>query len=505
MSANARPDTDKCEARVEKLKLQRSEWELGSQLGEGGFGRVFEACSLEGELAVVKLIPKEPGAERELLFKGNGAPNVVPVIDSGEHDDAWVIVMPRAERPLDAYLRDSGGVLSVDETVAVLRDIAIALEGLDGGVVHRDLKPANVLFLDGHWCLADFGLARYTDAATATHTWKGAGTRPYMAPEVWRNERATTATDIYSVGIIAHQLLTGDLPFRGPKVSDYHDQHLHALPPALTGVPTRLAALVEECLLKPPQARPTPANMLAKLDRMVQQPLAGGLAVLAAADRGEVVRKAEEHRRRSEYRTEQERREDLVRAAESLLSRFSDACLTAFAEAAPNGRLDRAKNGGWTFELGQAGLAFSYARTAAPEVWSNDTRPPFDIIAYAAMSLRLKGASAYQGRSHSLWYCDAQVQGEYRWFETAFMTTPLMAQGSAIEPFALLPDSAARGAVGPGIDVRQVAWPFMPLEIAEPEEFIDRWASWLAAGSQGRLGRPSQMPERPIQGTWRRS
>src|SRR5699024_7455063 len=94
-------------------------------------------------------------------------------------------------------------------------DIATTLTDLDGSVVHRDLKPENVLYLDGHWCLADFGIARYAEATTSPDTRKFALSPLYAAPERWKGERATTATDIYSLGVIAYELLSGEVPFTG--------------------------------------------------------------------------------------------------------------------------------------------------------------------------------------------------------------------------------------------------------------------------------------------------
>ncbi len=76
-------------------------WTLGSQIGEGGFGRVFEAVGDNGVLAAAKLIPKQPGADRELLFENLADVRcVVPVVDRGESGDCWVLVMPRAEKSL---------------------------------------------------------------------------------------------------------------------------------------------------------------------------------------------------------------------------------------------------------------------------------------------------------------------------------------------------------------------------------------------------------------------
>ncbi|MFK0024953.1 serine/threonine-protein kinase [Streptomyces sp. NPDC090798] len=485
---------------MDKLRLEQ-EWELGDPLGEGGFGRVFEARSANGEPAVVKLIPKSPGAERELLFSGEGVCNVVPIIDSGDHGDDWALVMPRADKSLRQHLMESGGVLPLEEAVKVLQDIAVALADLDGEVVHRDLKPENVLLLDGHWCLADFGLARYADAATATHTWKLNGTSPYVAPERWRLQRATIASDIYSLGITAYEMITGTVPFPGP---DFQDQHLHSAPPRLVAVPAALAALVEESLYKAPQARPTPNNVLARLDRLMQAPLSGGLAALAEANRNEATRRAEDGRRLSQHRTEQERRQDLFDAAKSALSRISETCLMALTGAAPTGEVRQGDDGGWIFKLGHATLHLSATHAAAPEVWRVGSAPPFDVIAYATMSLRLPdNQQGYQGRSHSLWYCDAQVAEQYRWFETAFMISPLLAERAIVEPFALLPDAEARAALGPGMDVRQVAWPFNPLDVAELDDFIGRWADWLAKAANRRLTFPTHMPEHPPQGSWR--
>ena len=83
------------------------EWYIGDQLGKGGFGRVLSAQSVSGEAAVVKLVPKAPGADREILFEDlAGVPHVVPIIDSGEWGNFWVLVMPKADKSLRQYLRN---------------------------------------------------------------------------------------------------------------------------------------------------------------------------------------------------------------------------------------------------------------------------------------------------------------------------------------------------------------------------------------------------------------
>ena len=218
------------------------EWKVKEPLAQGGFASVFLAEAEDGSEAVVKLIPKEPGAERELLFGDipEPSPNVLPVLDKGEWDDNLVLVMPRAERSLRQHL-EAEGQLDSEGAVAVLLDVAIALEGLDGRVVHRDLKPENVLLYEGHWVLADFGIARYAEASTAIDTRKYSMTPPYAAPEQWRSEHATSATDVYAFGVMAFELVEGSRPFEGPGVADFRQQHLDKRAP----VPTNSRSIIQ--------------------------------------------------------------------------------------------------------------------------------------------------------------------------------------------------------------------------------------------------------------------
>lgn len=209
-----------------------SQWTVGGLLGSGGCGRVYELAGGD-QPAVAKFVPKAPGADRELLFiELDNVRNVVPIIDSGEYRDDWVLIMPRAERSLRQHLIDSGGVLDLDEVLAVLSDVATALVDLEGKVVHRDLKPENVLLLSGSWCLADFGISRYAEASTAPDTHKWAMSPPYAAPERWRSERATSAADVYALGVMGFEMIKGHRPFTASSVEDYRDLHLEAAPAA---------------------------------------------------------------------------------------------------------------------------------------------------------------------------------------------------------------------------------------------------------------------------------
>ncbi|MFE2530046.1 serine/threonine protein kinase [Streptomyces sp. NPDC059382] len=262
------------------------------------------------------------------------------------------------------------------DAVSVLTDIAETLTDLDGRVVHRDLKPENVLLLDGRWCLADFGMARYAEASTAVHTYKGGGSLPYMAPEVWKYQRATSATDIYALGVMAYELLEGTRPFNGPHEHDYQEQHLHGTPPPLNTAPALLAALVTECLFRAPQGRPAAGNVLERLTRIITTAQTGGLAALAEANRAEAVRRAEADRQASAQASEAERRKDLLEAAQASLRLISDQFLTAITSIVSTAVVKRSSAEGWNVRLSDARLTFRQPHRPAPAGTTPSTSSP---------------------------------------------------------------------------------------------------------------------------------
>lgn len=478
-----------------------SEWKVGPEIGSGGFGRVFTAERADGAQAVVKLVPKAPGAGRELLFvKLDGITGVVPIIDSGEHEDFWALVMPRAEESLRQHMDRASGVLSATEAIAILCDIAATLVELDGKVVHRDIKPENVLRLNGVWCLADFGIARYAEATTAPDTQKYSLSAPYAAPERWRAERATIAVDVYALGIIAFEMLSGSRPFPGPGIDDFRDQHLHKEPPILSAETATLKSIVSEALFKAPGARPSPANLLARLKRSQQQH-SGGLAKLSDAHLGEVALISERERLASQEKSNADRREDLFRSASLLLGSLYSELSQAITDAAPSVKIGKgAMLNGTTLSLGSAQLELVPIAKTVTKPW--DWEPPsFEVIAHAAMILRIPtDRHQFGGRSHSLWYCDAFNEGRYEWVETAFMLSPLVGKSTTMRPFLLDPGQDAAKAFWNGVAEVQLAWPLEPIDT---ENFIDRWSGWLGEAAQGRLQPPSTMPEKPTPRNWR--
>ena len=460
-------------------------------MAQGGFGEIFEAASSSGQTAVVKLIPKDPGAQRELLFELPDARNVLPALDRGEWGDFWVLVMPRAEGSLRQHLEGRQGPPPELEVLPILRDIASGLVAMAGKVVHRDLKPENVLLWDGRWCIADFGIARYAEATTAPDTRKGALTQAYAAPEQWRLERATAATDIYALGVIGFELIEGRLPFPGPTTEEFREQHLYGKLPELKRASAPLQALLSECLLKEAQSRPTAANLLNRLQHL-GEPSSAGLARLQEAYGRQVSLDLLDQSKRAQEADEEARRRGLYSSAESGFRTLVARVESTVRSIAPTAKIE--KRVGLTVQLGQARLVIDALQR-------NNMDPPtrsrlgFEVIAFSKVSLTyLQPRGSWEGRSHSLWYSNAADRAAYRLLELAFMAI-WTNEVRRIEPFALEPNEDAFLALSPVMHTYQSAWSFTPVDQGAESAFIDRWLGWLADASHGNLHRPSSLPE----------
>jgi hypothetical protein len=485
---------------VTELVLNR--WQIDNQIGEGGFGRVFEATD-GTESAVVKLVKKLPGASRELLIGGDfsGAVNVIPIIDSGETDTDWVLVMPRAETSLASYLQSNGPLLDQADAISILTDVAMALESLEGKVVRRDLKPGNILRYQSRWCLADFGIARYAEATTAPDTQKYAMTPQYAAPEQWRHERATTSTDVYAFGVVAFEILSGRLPFPGPSFEDFRQQHLHDNPPTLPGAPPLLAGLIGECLIPAPQARPRPANIVRRLQGITPSTPSPALQRLQEASLAETERQAEAERHKSAARSAEENRTRLAGAARASLTQISTVLRDTIRDAAPNAQL-AGTGTAWSITLGDARLSFGEMTPTAGNPWGTwqpEVPRGLDVIASASLTLQIPPMlDGWAGRSHSLWFCNYADRTEYGWFEGAFMHTSFVQPRSRRSqlPFTMAPSEDAAKAISNVISEFQLAKRFERLIVGDLDEFIHRWVEWLADAADRKLQPPSRLPER---------
>ena len=468
------PSVVKCDQRI---------WSVGKKIASGGFGSVFSVNSDGFDSHVVKFIPQVPGAHRELLFpKLADLQNVVPVVDSGESGAHWVIVMPRAEGSLADLLASLDGKLSADIARDILVDIATALVSMKKGrVVHRDIKPDNILLLDGRWCLADFGIFRYAEATTAKDTLKHYWTAPYAAPERWRGERATNATDVYAFGVVAYQLCSGELPFSGPQTHDYRRQHLEELPKPTAEIPTAMASLIDNCLIKSPSARPAPGAILSGLRRSLK-PQSAVEGSLQAANARVIRGRLEQSRKESAEQSERERKEDLYRAAGESLKNIVASLAHRIQGSAPSSSVNVDSSFKRLIKLGHATLSVDPVSRADRIVkWGDHKR---EILAFSQILLRRRpDRDGHKGRSHSLWYYQEE-DGGFRWYELAFTEIWGVAHRNSINPFALPPDSPDVGFALRGVvhTINLEKYP-CPIDHDNEEDFIGRWMGHFAAGA----------------------
>ncbi|WP_228559761.1 hypothetical protein [Catenulispora pinisilvae] len=252
-----------------------------------------------------------------------------------------------------------------------------------------------------------------------------------------------------------------------------------------------------------PQSRPIPANVLVRLGKIAQPPAYAGLTWLAQANQSVVAQQAAAQARDFSDQVEQDRRTGLQHSAWEPFALISGEFHDAVVETASDGTLTPG-NTGWIFQLGAGELHLS-AVEPVNGMWRDRAELPFDVIAHASLTVKttppLRG---YDGRKHSLWFCDAQQAGVYGWYEMAFMTHPATGIIESYAPFAMAPDATSRAALARSTAVHQVAWPFTQVEAGDLEEFITRWANWLVQAQARRLAYPASMPERQVEGSWRR-
>jgi serine/threonine protein kinase len=200
-------------------------------------------------------------------------PNIVQVFDFGfdaGHHQHFIVMEHVPGNSCAELLRDHGH-LSVDKTIGIVTQ---ACRGLDyahrNGVVHRDVKPGNLLVSDSDVVkLADFGIARATDQSSITQVGSVLGTAAYLAPEQARGDEAGPRADLYSLGVVTYQLMSGRLPYEAASLSELAHKQQRESPTPLNqlvpGVPPALAEAVDVALSIDPRGRPENAIELADL------------------------------------------------------------------------------------------------------------------------------------------------------------------------------------------------------------------------------------------------
>ena len=233
-------------------------------LGKGGMSRVFVGRhQASGELRVLKTVPLAGDDDLLQRFLQEYAliaqvrhPNVALIYEQGFAEDCAYIAM---EHLAGGSLHDRiGRGLSVEEVLSLMIQITLGLTTIhDRGIIHRDLKPENLMFrADGLLVLADFGIARQSSThLTATQQGLVYGTPYYMSPEQATGRAVDARSDLYSLGVIFHELVTGNRPFDASCAEAVAYQQVHARPPSLPARAGRLQSMHDRLLAKDPAAR----------------------------------------------------------------------------------------------------------------------------------------------------------------------------------------------------------------------------------------------------------
>ncbi|MBA3822044.1 MAG: serine/threonine protein kinase, partial [Deltaproteobacteria bacterium] len=189
-------------------QLLAGRYRLRGVLGSGGMGTVYRAYDLElGELIALKIVSRGVDRDEVRLARRVTHPNVARTFDVGEHGELRFITMELIDGGTLSDVLDHPPPLAI--RIAVAAQIARGLAAIHaGGIVHRDLKPDNVLVTTGGVAkITDFGIARTADA---TRAGMGTGTANYIAPEVLAGARPTVAADVFALGLVIRQLVTGE-------------------------------------------------------------------------------------------------------------------------------------------------------------------------------------------------------------------------------------------------------------------------------------------------------
>ena len=271
-------------------------YEVKELIGSGGMANVYKAVMLgrngpvpAGTVVAVKVLRQEYTHDPELVrrFKNESKaisllnhPNIVKVYDVSVNDQLQYIVMEYVDgMTLREYLNERGGKLTSRETVHFISQILKALEHAHAnGVVHRDIKPQNIMLLDnGQLRMMDFGIARISRAENQLLSGKTMGSVHYISPEQAKGDETDCTSDIYSVGVMMYEMLSGQLPFDAEdavevaikQISD-QPKSLHEIAPQ---VPAALVEITKKAMAKLPQNRYASAReMLDALDTYVQNP-----------------------------------------------------------------------------------------------------------------------------------------------------------------------------------------------------------------------------------------
>lgn len=268
---NPRPTHPSPLSSDDRVGTRFGDYAIEALIGVGGMGKVYKASAADGAPVALKIVKRDLARDETFRrrFRREARiaqtvrnPHVVPVRDTGEHEDLPYLAAQFIEgATLDQKLA-ADGRLDLATTVRICGQVADGLQALwKAGMVHRDVKPANILLdLDENAYITDFGLAKDSAGTVLTRPGQPLGSMDYMPPEQIRGEPVTGAADIYSLGCVVFECLSGRPPFadrEGMRVLWAHLQDEPPDPPAdRTDVSPEFTRALKAALRKEPAERP---------------------------------------------------------------------------------------------------------------------------------------------------------------------------------------------------------------------------------------------------------
>jgi serine/threonine protein kinase/lipopolysaccharide biosynthesis regulator YciM len=241
-------------------------YKIIEEIGRGGMGRVYKAEDKElGITVALKMIHPEYSSRRHiierfkketLLARSISHENVIRIYDIGEVDKIKFISMDYVKGQSLKELILTSGKLTVETTISITKQICEAIHiANQKGIVHRDLKPQNILIDNsGKAYVTDFGVAKSVEVMEDSAPGIIIGTIQYISPEQAKGEKADTRSDIYSLGIIMYEMLTGEKPFKAETYTGYIQKHIHEIPASPSkfnpNIPFYLEKIILKCLQK---------------------------------------------------------------------------------------------------------------------------------------------------------------------------------------------------------------------------------------------------------------
>lgn len=262
-----------------KSKLRIEDFELGRSLGTGAVGEIYSAKQLStGKTVALKILQTGVSQDRMIrsrfereigILEKLRHPNIIEVYGGGDMNGQLFYAMEYVDAGSVKELLVQYGTLPWKEVATIARQVCSALQyAHNHGIIHRDLKPAN-LFLtkDGNVKLGDFGIARDTRSSDLTDHGLTVGTHAYMSPEqITADARISGKADLYALGCVLFEMLSGHPPFQGVNFAQLFEQHLRQPAPHIRDfvpdVPKGMDEIIDQCLRKSPEERPFNARQV---------------------------------------------------------------------------------------------------------------------------------------------------------------------------------------------------------------------------------------------------